>query len=298
MNRTVLALAISGAASVLSAVGQNGFVRKDDRVTLQSPLVNEASGLAASTRNGRFLWIVNDSGSPAVLHLTDTEGANRGLVKVEDAENIDWEDLASFQSDGISYLLIADTGDNRATREVVTLYIVKEPVLPNAGEMIQSSVKPAWKIRFRFEKGPRDCEAVAVDAKSGKVILISKRTTPPEIYELPLRPESASQILTAKKIGETAVSPPDGVLPLPFIKQPTGLDLSADASEAAVITYYGIFVFSRHRKQNWSQAFAMKPMVLRPHGLQQAEAVSFSPDGNSIYAISEGKNSPLLRYSR
>lgn len=34
--------------------------------------------------------------------------------------------------------------------------------------------------------GPRDCEAVAVDAATGQVLLISKSAFPPELFSLPL----------------------------------------------------------------------------------------------------------------
>ena len=36
-------------------------------------------------------------------------------------------------------------------------------------------LKPAWSIAFRWPDGPRDCEAIAVDAARGKVLLISKK---------------------------------------------------------------------------------------------------------------------------
>lgn len=298
MTRGLRRLGWCWVAGILSATGQELFVRDAEKVVLQSPRVNEGSGLAVSTQDGRFLWIVNDSGCPAVLHLTDINGADCGSVSVEGAENLDWEDMAAFRMNGISYLLIADTGDNLAARDFVTLYVVKEPVLPKGGEMLNGSVKPVWKIHFRFEDGPRDCEAVAVDVKAGKVILISKRTKPPQVYELSLRPQNDAEFQIAKKVGQTSVNPPAGTLPLPFIKQPTGLAISHDGSQAAIVTYYGIFVFARNANDSWGDVFDKPAVTLKPHGLEQAESLSFSGDGKSIYAISEGAKSPLIRYSR
>src|SRR3546814_8112412 len=49
-------------------------------------------------------------------------------------------------------------------------------------------LEPAWSIAFRWPDGARDCEAVAVDAQRGEVLLISKKRTPPELFALPLRP--------------------------------------------------------------------------------------------------------------
>jgi hypothetical protein len=46
----------------------------------------------------------------------------------------------------------------------------------------------AWRVRFRFEDGPRDCEAMAVDPEQPRALLLSKRTEPPVLYELTLLP--------------------------------------------------------------------------------------------------------------
>ena len=210
-------------------------------------------------------------------------------------KNIDWEDLASFTLDGKSYLLVADTGDNNAKRETRFFHILREPALPAAGENLAGTVSPAWQIQFRYAGGPRDCEAVAVDAKAGKILFISKRTTPPELYELPLRAPKKPAVLTARPIARVPVKSPGGDL-IPFSNQPTGLDITADGSLAAVITYYGVFLFPRKPRQIWAEAFSRMPVALPPHLLGQAESVAFSRDGQTIYAVSERRTSPIARY--
>ena len=85
-------------------------------------------------------------------------------------------------------LLAAAAGDNSSKRESCTLHILHEPALPVAGVKLAATVTAAWQIQFCYEGGPRDCEAVAVDTKAGQILLISKRTEPPEVYQLPLRP--------------------------------------------------------------------------------------------------------------
>ena len=257
----------------------------------------EASGMAVSCDNPNFLWIVNDSGAAPEIHLVQTDGESRGKLRILDAENRDWEDLNSFKLDGKSYLLVADVGDNAAKRETCTLYILQEPSLPAAGKLLDSTLRSSWQIQFRYEDGPRDCESVAVDVSDGKIILLSKRTLPPAVYELPLRKPKKDTILTAKKVGQTAVKAP-AVRAIPFCNQPTSLDISSDSSFATVVTYYSVFLFSKSSKQSWAQAFAQNPIILQPHGLAQAESVAISEDGKTIYTISEGKNSPLKSYHR
>jgi hypothetical protein len=259
---------------------------------LSSPAVKEASGLAASRAADGFLWMINDSGGTPEIHLAQTDGTARGSVVVEDVRNIDWEDLAAFSVDGKHFLLIADTGDNGSARESVTLHIVHEPKLPAAGEALSGKVQVAFKIDFTYEDGPRDCESVAVDVENGKIILISKRTDPPCVYELPLKP---SKNAIARKIGTTATKAP-GIVSIKFANQPTGLDISACHRRAAVVTYHGVFLFRRAEKESWAEVLAKTPEALAPHRLQQAESVAFSRDGKSIFAVSEKANSPVVRY--
>ena len=266
-----------------------------ERPKLQSPAVNEASGLAISSANPGFMWIINDSGGTPDIHLAGTDGTDRGKVTLAGTRNIDWEDLASFSLVGQNYLLVADSGDNKSTRKSCTLYIVREPALPTDGQILAGTVVPAWRIQFHYEGGPRDCEAVAVDTKAGSIILVSKRTQPPEVYQLPLRDTGKSGLLTAHKLGPTEVKSPLDEL-IPFRNQPTGLDITADNTLAAVVTYAGVFLFPRKPGETWADAFAKPPTALQPHLLGQAESVAFSKDGKSIYALSEGRGSPIARY--
>ncbi|MEK6230273.1 MAG: hypothetical protein N2A42_00275 [Luteolibacter sp.] len=262
---------------------------------LMSPAINEASGLAVSPKDADFLWIVNDSGGTTEIHLVNTDGTARGSVSVEGTANRDWEDLAAFSLDGKPYLLIADIGDNGSARKFCTLYIVAEPSLPAEGKNVSGKAPAAWKINFTYEDGPRDCEAIAVDAADKKIILINKRTAPPVVYELALRPDKNP---TARRIATTETKATGLTLPISFRNQPTGMDISADGSMAVLATYHGAFLFRKKNAETWSDAFARKAKSLGPHGLQQAESVAFAPDGKSIYLVSEGKTSPIVRFGR
>jgi hypothetical protein len=280
--------------TILPAAGEEArlpFVREEPVASLRSPAVGEASGLAISPTSPDRLWIINDSGSAAEIYRTGTDGADLGKVAVQGVKNADWEDLSSFIHDGKPYLLIADTGDNGSARAQCHLHVIAEP------KQTDREVAVAWTIPFTYEDGPRDCESVAVDEKAGKILLLSKRTAPPFLYELPLKP-AGNQPVVARKVGKITDPLAAGMPPVPFGTQPTGLDVSSDGKSAAVVTYFRVFLFSRAEGESWETAFARKPVALEPHRLRQAESVGFSRDGRELFAVSEGGKSPVVRYRR
>ena len=144
---------------------------------LENQKINEASGLARSAITEDLLWVINDSG-PAAVHAIDHVGGELGRVKIAGAENVDWEDLASFEYDGNAYLVVADIGDNHARRKHVTLYVIAEPTTET------HRVEIAWRVDFTYPDGPRDAEALAVDASGGHFYVLSKRHIPAVLYEL------------------------------------------------------------------------------------------------------------------
>lgn len=267
-----------------------------------SPHVDEASGLAVSRRDATLLWTHNDSGGQPVLYALGTDGRARGAVRLAGVINYDWEDIASFELDGRAWLLVAETGDNNANRHDCALYVIAEPDPATLSPDRELTVPVAWRIPVNYPGGPRDCESVAVDVRERLVYLISKRTTPPVVYSLPLTPP-ASATPAAQRIVDLANIPapsgPTARLELPggrYRSWPVGFDLSADGRRAVVLTYGEPYVYERNDGETWAQAFARAPQQLHTHSLMQAEAVCFSPDARTIYVTAEGKSAPLLRY--
>jgi len=282
-------------AAITTACAGDSFRLSKERWNLRDGGLREASGLAASQRDRSFFWAINDSGAAGNLHLMDDLGGAHGTLGVSGVPNVDWEDLDSFVLDGVPYLLVADTGDNAAFRSSCSIHIVPEPDIRSG--RIAGAVAPAWTIRFRYEDGPRDCESVAASVRDEKILLLSKRTWPPVLYELPLRPSGAGRVLVARRIGPVNL-PRAGVLAGPYASQPTGLALSPDGKSAAVLTYARVFVFHRADGESWAEAFAKEPVVLPAHRLEQAEGLAFSRDGRRIYVVSEGKLAPIATYER
>lgn len=273
---------------------------------LEPDLLDEASGLAASRRDDDLLWGINDSGNAPLLFALDQKGNLRGRARVRGVGNVDWEDLATFELDGRSWILVADVGDNQNERNETTLLIIEEPDPARLRPGKDIEVRVTAYLPVSFPGGPRDCEAVAVDPISRQIILLSKRHVPPVAYALPLTLDSiaAARSPEAREIAPLRRLPqPDAMqrmVPMPaglWRSQPTSLDISPDGRLAAVLTYGDVWLYSRNGDESWARAFQRAPRQLPPHRLSQGEAVAFSRDGRSLFVTSEGSHAPLLHYS-
>jgi hypothetical protein len=267
----------------------------------------ETSGVAVSRRDGKLLWTHGDSGGEPVLDAIAGDGALRGKLRIAGVKNEDWEDLASFELDGRAWLLIADTGDNKAGRGECSLLVVEEPAADKLAPEVERIANVAWRIPVIYPDGPRDVEAVAVDVRAERVYLLAKRTKPHGLYVLPLRPTPPGRPMAPmERVGEIASFPAaegaEALLPTArgaYRAQPTGMDFAADGSAAVIVTYGDVLLYSRNGDEAWAAALARPPLRLTPHGLAQAEAVCFgAATGTDIYVTSEGKAAALLRYGR
>lgn len=265
---------------------------------LANPRLTEISGIAHSGRDPGLLWAINDSGNAPLLFALGHDGADRGAVRVLGARNRDWEDIAAFRAGDIDYLLIADSGDNQGRHAVSTLIVLVEPEPGEQGQY-GGQVRVTHQIPFRFEGGPQDCEAVAVDAISQSIVLIGKREVPAPVYLLPLDIETPKdQPLTARRVGAVAALPrptPRELLEAPlgaWRHQPTALDISGDGVLAVLATYQNLYFFNRDPRQGWDEALAKTPRVVKLP-LSQVEAVAIA--GAAVIAVAEGRGAPLLQ---
>ncbi len=238
--------------------------------------------------------MLDDGGNPDRLFAVSTRGARLATLRVEGVIKTDWEDLASFELDGRDYLLIADTGDNGGLRRSLQLHVVEEP------ERIENArLRPAWSIAFRWPDGARDCEAVAVDARRGEILLLSKKRQPSELFVLPLRPQGTT-LQTAQRLGTlVGVPQPDARTEhrneqrARLDSQVTAADVSPDGRTLAVMTYRWLLLYPRRIDESWADAVARAPRFAPLPWLPQAEALAWSRDGRRLYATGEFIPAPL-----
>ena len=222
--------------------------------------LEEASGLAQSTRFNQVFYAVNDSRNAPRIYAMSKAGRDRGSWPLDHHGQHDFEDLASFRLDDKSYVLLADTGDNFGWRPSLTMLVIEEPDVEHLAH--DSIIPTAWSFQFNYPDGYRDCEAVAVDEDKQVIYLISKRRVPAEVFKLPLKPtlKPAGSQLTAVRVATlTGIPQPNdqdlGEAPYygRFRSQPTALDITG--RRAVVLTYKDAYLYERRAGNTWAETF-------------------------------------------
>ena len=254
------------------------------------PELGELSGLSRSLAGDGWLWAHNDSGDVPRLFRVGLDGGNLGVVPLPELLAIDWEDLAAFRWQGEPALLIGDIGDNRAGRSAVTLYAVADPGAEG------SRTRLLWTLHFRYPGGPRDAEGLAVDPRSGDILILSKRERPPRLFRLsmPAAAPTPGEIRTAEAVGPVLGLPPPTAFDLADDPRygsvrdwPTALDLAPDGSSVIVTTYKDAWRYRREPGEPWARTFARHPERIALPQWRQTEAGAFSADGRQFCAGSE-----------
>ncbi len=252
---------------------------------VQDRALAEMSGLVASHRQSGVLWSINDSGNFARLYRLGSEGQALGRVWVSGAWLHDTETMARWRGDGRDWLLIGDVGDNRARRDHVVVHAVPEP------DAQATHARIAWSLRFRYPDGARDVEGIAVDQDRGDLLVLSKRDQPARLYRVPLAGRTDPTPATAEYLGSPRHGAMEGAV--------TGLDLSEDGRELAVLTYSGLYLWRRDADEAWAQVLQRDPAVLPRPAMRKAEAMALSPTPGTVLVGSEKRPTPLWvgRYS-
>jgi hypothetical protein len=193
-------------------------------------------------------------------------------------------------SDGKPALYIADFGDNARRRDDLTLYRVKEPDLSKGVK--DGVTQAAEAFPFEYPDGRHDAEALLVDPKSGRPYVVTKSFQPPcGVYRfpLPLRPDEKVTLEKVSGAGAERVSQ---------LMLVTGAASSPDGQRAVVRTYFGAYELARVAGGNFESLFDATPVAVKLAPEKQGEAISYAPDGRSIFTISEKIPAPLYQIKR
>ncbi len=261
MVRRVAARAVAafGMCAVMSGLWAAPVARADDvEFTFADSRITECSGMATDAERG-FYWVINDTESESArLYAVQPDGQTQGSIRFA-GQLRDTEALAYVNK----VFYVADIGDNKASRENVSVYVVRD------GRPGQSDADYT-RYRFSYPDGPRDAESMFVTS-SGRIHIVSKEATG-GIYQAPAQ-LSASKVNELTKVG----------------KAPT---LATDATvlvdgRIVIRTYLSVSVLD-------PKTYAQVASARTP-AQKQGEALTPTIDGKALLLGSEGQNSQVLR---
>lgn len=246
---------------------------------ITTSMLTEASGMAESYKNPGYLWIQEDSNTPAQLNLLSTQGVFLKSIPIKNIVNRDWEDLciAKGPDPSLHYIYIAETGDNTAQYRSYALYRFPEP----AKEAIE--INAVETISFQYPDGSHDAEAILIDPLNNDIYIITKRENQAQVYQLTY-PYSLTATNTLKLAGQ---------LPYTMV---VSAAITPDQKGIAIKTYQRIYYYPRTNTETIMQTLMKTPDQLNYIPEQQGEAICFSNNNLGYYTISERVTEPVTLY--
>ncbi len=264
---------------------------------IESAEITESSGIVASKCQTDIFWTHNDSGNGAFIFAMNAKGKHLGAWRVSGAKNNDWEDIAAFKNEnGECFLYIGDIGNNARSREEFMIYRIGEPKVSGA-DKTSNKKKPletekAETIKFDYPDMRHDAETLLVHPQSGDIYVLTKRLSGASaVYKLSKNYNSNKKNRLEKIVDFTVPAVPNGFL--------TGGDVSSDGKRVIICDYFnGYELVLPEKAKNFDEIWKQAPSVVALGEREQGEAVGYSIDGNSIFATSEKKNSPILEIKK
>lgn len=253
---------------------------------LSAPLV-ELSGLVASRTQPGVLYAHSDSGSAARFYALTATLALRETFTLDDADAVDWEDVAIGPCPSGTCLFLGDIGDNELVRDDYALFRVPEPRVTSG----RASV--AWeRLPFRYPDGAHhDAESLLVHPVSGRAYLITKEDSgPSEVFRFPRSLEATS----------TATLEPVTTLTIPT--EDDGRVTAADVNPCGT----SVLVRLANRlveyrlpatATDFESVFSYSPITVPSADEEQSEAVAYAPDGRGYFTAGEAGSSEAGLYA-
>ncbi|MBN2173718.1 MAG: hypothetical protein JW731_06285 [Bacteroidales bacterium] len=177
------------------------------------------------------LWTFNDSGGKPELYKIDrTNGKISGEIKINNATNVDWEDIDQDEQ----FIYIGDFGNNRGNRQDLKIYKIDKKKLTGKdkqsvdAEVIQFNYTDQADFEIQNRKHNFDCESLITFGDSLIVFTKNWNNGKTRMYKLP------------KDTGQFSISPvetfnADGLV--------TGADYNQEAGTLALIGYKNFIPF-------------------------------------------------------
>lgn len=174
-------------------------VNEPSKLIPVNPLPKELTENSGLLEMDDDLYIgLNDGGNEAVLYLFSLKRrSGTRIVKINNAQNVDWEDLTM---DSL-YIYIADSGNNDGDRKDLTIYRVKKDDLRKHTEADAEKITYSYNTQTKFSSSSKnnfDCEALICVGDSLYLFSKNRGNKKTDLYSLPKVPGDYKAIHTGQ----------------------------------------------------------------------------------------------------
>jgi hypothetical protein len=242
-------------------------------------ILTESSGLVAPSKNS--IWSHNDNSGNAELYNFDSTGTLLRTLKILNATNTDWEDLAK---DTAGNFYIGDFGNNGNTRQDLKIYRIPNPENITADSIAADTIAFSYPDQFAFPPPDslKNFDSEAFLAYNDSLYIFSKSWSTPfsgytKLYRLPSVPGN----YVAELIDSFYTGPGPAI-----IYSITGAGINPAQNRVILIGYKRCWLFTDFTGANF---FSGNCHVFDMADLTQKEAVCFI-SGAEIYITDEGSS--------
>ncbi|MEO8376186.1 MAG: hypothetical protein ABI579_00830, partial [Candidatus Sumerlaeota bacterium] len=222
-------------------------------------------------------------------------------VTLSGATATDWEDIAvgPGPTPGISYIYIADTGNNNFNRTTVRVYRIPEPVAPLTGGAVTQTISTFDTLFIQYPGNVAyDVETLMCDPNNGDLYFVSRDRGNDEgfarVFRDPANHAAGATVTTTQismipdtgrfEIKAGDISPDGELIALRFHRNSDG--------------HCEVHVWRRTSGQTIQQALASTTCVVATVNESQSESLGWAGNSTGFYTTSEGSNPPIYFYGR
>ena len=108
---------------IATLVGSSIYTLYSKKEISVDPKLKEISGIEFDKQ--KRLWAINDGGNEPKLYRLNQDGSIAKEILVENAKNIDWEDMTQNK---FGHFFLGDFGNNKNERKWLTIYKIENPI--------------------------------------------------------------------------------------------------------------------------------------------------------------------------
>lgn len=287
--------AVLGILFVGETATAEALVCQQDVASLDTAVIDEASGLALAPGGGFF--VMNDSGDKPRFFKVNGKGRDLVEFRLSSWKPFDPEAIRVGPCPTVmagQCLAIADIGDNRDRRSYVEVAFFSMDRLKAS-----STLKPDRILRFRYPDGARNAEGFAILSKS-QLLVVSKEQDRKSRAAKPARLYTVELSGTGNTLTET-VATFQAAWDIPNWVKDHGLGGLVTDIDVAEVTKSGlrvlILTYGRivEVEASWTlgRLILDNKQVYRVDSMEQQEAISYDDQKRGFYFTSESPLSAL-----